>query len=267
MAVPRKIAKIKHLPTESSAADIGWGMQKLLGAKISGELRAFRTVARIISANEMPALKTSDVGAFSIARTPFVHIAKSNSHNWFTYSRVLGYPSSELSANLDRLLGVIRNAYSTQNVAAFGQSVEEFVLDGGLSHITEFIHVVEGRKQLRHESDFAYVIFRQGSFSLDIGAAEGSVLDYSRELDNRHRLKHGIIGAWLVDDVAQANADIHACLSQFRQDDGRYLMKVGKARSIVSRVLRDTGNVFDSSSQRPDMHEATVVTVPTFRAA
>lgn len=248
MNAPRRLLPMRAIPTAQPIPTRGWGMQKVFGERLSSQLKAFRAVMRVVESDEVPPPVEYDVAAFKIARNLFTHLASTNADNWFTYTRLLGNPSSEKCAYLANLLSVMRNAYRKQNRETMKTAAEAFSSDGGLECLNDFIQAVAGKRRVQDETGIAYVMFRPNSFSLDIGVTETSMRDFAQELDEYHQATHGVLGAWMVVDVEEARSNIEACLSRFVQEDGRYLMQLDKARKIVSQVLHDTQNVYDHSS-------------------
>ena len=164
---------------------------------------------------------------------------------WFVNSEMLGHPSPELAARMIGYVNAIGKSIKTQQAQAFNAAIKAFNDDNGYEMLESYLDVaVRGRPPVL-ESQWAYILWSQGKNELlHIGSTIADPRSTAKELNVRgsSTYPYGVMAAWLVNDVASTAVDLEAALLPFKMSAGQYFIKLGDAKGLIERVLKDNGN-------------------------
>lgn len=207
---------------------------------------AVKTVLDVLSAEKMPTASEELLARFSVAKGLFSRIALGDTADWYTVSRLLGYPAAQLAMALSWRLAWARAAIREQDAGVFEVATGRLADDHCPDMLDNYLAMAVDAAHPLDELGWAYILWSSTERDvLHVGAAAGSVEDVVRRLDREHpdHAAFGVLATWLVHDPLDAYARIHERLSSEAIGDGFFRIDLGDAKQAVAELLRDTENV------------------------
>lgn len=210
---------------------------------------AVRIVSDALSSRQMPSSSEELLAAFSVVKGLFSRIALGDTGDWYTISRLLGYPSARLSLATSWRMAWARAAIRAQDADVFRIVSSRIYDDHCLEMLNNYLDMAIDATHPLVEHGWAYILWSSTERdAMHVGAASGSVEDVVKRLSREHP-KHaafGILSAWLIHDPLIAYARIQEKLSPYALGDGFFRLDLGTAKTAVETLLCDTDNISHS---------------------
>jgi hypothetical protein len=210
---------------------------------------AVRVVYDVLSSGKMPTSSEELLASFSVVKGLFSRIALGDTGDWYTISRLLGYPSAKLSLATSWRMAWTRAAIRARDEDVFKIALSRTDGDHCLEMLGNYLNMTIDAAHPLVEHGWAYILWSSTERDvMHIGAASGSVEDVVKRLSREHpeHAAFGILSTWLVHDPLDAYARIHERLSPDALGDGFFRLDLGAAKLAVETVLRETGNISHS---------------------
>jgi hypothetical protein len=210
---------------------------------------AVRTVLAVLTDGDMPAASPELLDAFSVVKGLFSRIALGDTGDWYSVSRLLGYPSAALSMAASWRMAWTRAAIREQDGDVFRIAASRLEDDHCLEMLGNYLEMTIEKSYPLVEHGWAYILWSSTERDLmHVGAAAGTVEDVLKRLDREHpdHAAFGVLSAWLVHDPLEAYVGIHERLSPAALGDGFFRLDLGQAKTAVETLLRETENVSHS---------------------
>ncbi|WP_143534161.1 hypothetical protein [Rhizobium sullae] len=202
-----------------------------------------------LSSPGLPAAEDALQDCFSVVKGLFSRIALGDTSDWYTVSRLLGYPSSELARATSWRMSWARMAIRVQDAEVYEIVRSRIVEDHCLEMLGNYLDMAVDAAHPLDEFGWAYILWSSSEWDiLHIGAAAGSVEHVVKRLDREHpdHNAFGVLATWLLHDPLDAYRRIHERLFSHAIGDGFFRIALGDAKAVVEQILRDTGNVSHS---------------------
>jgi hypothetical protein len=212
-------------------------------------IAAVRLVIDALSSGKMPKPSEGLLAAFSVVKGLFSRVALGDTGDWYTISRLLGYPSAPLSLVTSWRMAWARAAIREQDAEVFKMVSSRIDADHCFEMLDNYLNMTVDAAHPLVEHGWAYILWSSTERDvMHVGAAAGSVEDVMKRLSREHpeHAAFGVLSTWLVHDPLDAYARIHERLSPDALGDGFFRLDLGTAKTAVGTLLRATGNVSHS---------------------
>jgi hypothetical protein len=212
-------------------------------------IAAVRLVIDALSSGKIPETSEELLAAFSVVKGLFSRIALGDTGDWYTVSRLLGYPSAPLSLATSWRLAWARAAIREQDAEVFKVVSSRIDADHCFEMLDNYLNMTVDAAHPLVEHGWAYILWSSTERDvMHVGAAAGSVEDVMKRLSREHpeHAAFGVLSTWLVHDPLDAYARIHERLSPDALGDGFFRLDLGSAKTAVGTLLCETGNVSHS---------------------
>lgn len=210
---------------------------------------AVRLVSDALERGLMPEPSEEVLAAFSVVKGLFSRIALGDTADWYTVSRLLGYPSSALSLVLSWRMAWARAAVRERDEEVFSAARGRILDDHCLEMLGNYLDMAVDAARPLEEHGWAYILWSSSERDLmHVGAASGSVEDVLGRLGREHpdHAAFGVLSAWLVHDPLKAWSGIRGVLEPHLVGDGFYRLELGDAKTAVESLLAATENASHS---------------------
>lgn len=233
-------------------------------------LDAFNVVKNVLGILDRPDLPYGSEGAvadLAFVTKCFTTIHAASKNSWFDLSRLFGYPAQSISGELAQQFHRLRYgiAYYEGDVAEAAKDV--LLSDYAPEMLENFTDCIKG-STVPEERGWAYIAWSPNIDAINpicaMGARDGTIPEIMEEVSNSYKrpLKRmGPLAAWLVHDVARAEATIRAVMAGYESSSGFYMLGPRTARENIESALSQDDNLV-MSPWHGDDHEV----VPAARA-
>lgn len=228
---------------------MGFGTVPVEEKHWQSRIDAVRMVFDALSSRAMPASSEELLAAFSVVKGLFSRVAQGDTGDWYTISRLLGYPSAPLSLATSWRMAFARAAIRGQDADVFRIVSSRIDEDHCLEMLGNYLDMTIDAAHPLVEHGWAYILWSSTERDvMHVGAASGSVEDVVKRLSREHpeHAAFGVLSTWLIHDPLAAYARIHEKLSSDALGDGFFRLDLGTAKTAVEALLRETGNISHS---------------------
>ncbi|WP_018900848.1 hypothetical protein [Rhizobium sp. 2MFCol3.1] len=240
----------------------GFGTVQVQSSEWKSRIAATSFTLNVVANRKFPENTLQMHHSLHVVRDMFRRIHVGDSYDWFSTSRLMGYPSSELCKSLWIYLAELRGSVRAGDPLLFNNSIDKFTSQFGDAMLENYLRMTVEHGHLVREEGWAYILWSSSERDiLHIGAASGEIEEVLRRLDSENRDKHphGVLAAWLVHDPALAAEDINAEFQSCALGQGLFRTGLGTAKQTISKLLRETDNFALSPWHHYELHQ-----VPSF---
>lgn len=205
-------------------------------------LAAVGETVAIVDGSSLPP-KESATDLEKVARI-FATVSAAVKPDWYSLSRFLGHPSLVHCRDMANALFSLATAVKIGHGEAFNEYRSTCTKGYVGEMLDNYLSLASGGEYLP-ENGAVYIAWSSSDRNtLQIGVAYDQIEDELRSLDHELRLphQHGVLAAWLVHDVDEAQDAIAAKLRDRLQPGHGYKIRLRDAKSEIQEVLDATAN-------------------------
>lgn len=225
--------------------NIGYGFIPIASHQWDLRIKAVQDVLGILDGDSMPLNDINTINSLRIVKGMFMAVSSGDQWDWFTTSRMLGFPSSDLSKSLSVRVHRLAHAISQQSDSYFDKCADFLRKNYAPEMLDNYLDVACRKQHPVEEEGWAYVLWSSSvPDEFFIGASGGKIDEVTRQLrvDYPDNDPYGVLGAWLVHDPVLAFNDIREKLGDHSLGCGFYRLELADAKKIVSSTLVGADN-------------------------
>lgn len=226
--------------------NIGYGFIPVAAQQWDLRISAIQGVMNMLETGQMPdANDEESIKKLKIVKGMFLAIVVGDQWDWFTTSRMLGFPSSDLSRQMSLRFHRMIDAIGVGSDSYFEKCVDYLKKNFAREMLGSYLDVACDSQHPVEEEGWAYILWSSSRpDELFIGANGGQIDEVTRQLriDHPDSDPYGVMGAWLVHDPVAAFHDLRQKLGGAALGCGFYRMALGRAKEAVTQVLAHTDN-------------------------
>lgn len=226
--------------------NIGYGFIPIAAHQWDLRIKAVQDVSNMLETGRMPAADDEQgLKNLKIVKGMFLALVVGDQWDWFTTSRMLGFPSSDLSRQMSLRFHRMVHAVVTESDSYFEKCMEFLHKNYAREMLESYLDIACASQHPVEEEGWAYILWSSSApDELYIGASGGQIDEVTRQLriENPDKDPYGVLGAWLVHDPVEAYHDIRNRLSNHSLGCGFYRMDLDKAKAAVTETLTLTDN-------------------------
>lgn len=226
--------------------NIGYGFIPVAAQQWDLRIEAVRDVLDMLETGRMPvATDQQSIRNLKIVKGMFLAVVVGDQWDWFTTSRMLGFPSSDLSRQMSLRFHRMVSAIENESDSYFEKCMEFLHKNFANEMLGAYLDIACDSQHPVEEEGWAYVLWSSSTpDELYIGASGGQIDEVTRQLriENPDKDPYGVLGAWLVHDPVLAYHDIRRKFSNESLGCGFYRVDLGHAKEAVTDILSLTDN-------------------------